>query len=104
MGFEYQKEPGKTYPKVTYTDEVIDYIYKTKTNLKIDVEKELDTLKSLKAELEKEYEEACLKRDSIADWDSDEAIDADDECNDLYSKIDVLDDWIYSLEELNEKL
>ena len=104
MGFEYQQVPGKRIKTVTYTDEKIDNIYKKRADLKIDVSTEIDELKKLKQQLEVEYENACSIKDSITDWDSDEAYEAEDNCNDLWCKIDVLDDIIDSLEDLNNNL
>ena len=104
MGFEYQAEPGKRRTRVTYTDDVIDSIYKRKTDLKIDVLNELETLENLKKQLEEEHDKACELRDSITDWDSDEAYEAEDACNDLWCKIDVLDDLIDALEDLRNVL
>ena len=100
MGFEYQTQPGRG-TRVTYNDDEINHIYKTKAALKIDVQNEIEKLKELKQKIEAEYEKARDIRDSITDWDSDEAYQADDACNDLWSKIDVLDDLIDSLEDLN---
>lgn len=104
MGFEYQQTPGKRIKTVTYTDEVIDNIYKRKDDLKADVENELQTLWKMKAELEEQHSEACQKRDEIADWDSDEYYDAEEICDDLWCKIDTLDDIIDSLEDLKNNL
>ncbi len=104
MGFEYQREPGKKYLKVTYNDDRINSIFKTKENLKIDVDLELDDLKKLKSEIESEYELTCKKRDKIVDWDSDEYAELEDECWDLSQKISSLDDLIDYFEELSERL
>ena len=67
MGFEYQKAPFEKYGKWTYTDDLINLIFKNKSNLEIDIENELETLKKLYSETESENKEACKKRDSIAD-------------------------------------
>ena len=103
MGFEYQTEPGRG-TRVTYNDENIDRIYKAKASLKIDVQTEIEKLKELKQQTEEEYEKARDIRDSITDWDSDEAYQAEDACSDLWSKIDTLEDLIDSLEDLNNVL
>ncbi len=100
MGFEYQRDVGRHRTKITYTDEVIDSIYKQKSNLKVDVANELEALKKLLDDITAEYERACEIRDSIADWDSQEAYDAEDACNDLWSKQSVIEDWIDNLEDL----
>ena len=103
MGFEYQTEPGRG-TRITYNDDDINRIFKTKAALKIDVQNEIEKLKELKLQTESEYERARDIRDSITDWDSDEAYQADDACNDLWSKIDTLEDLIDSLEDLNNVL
>ena len=103
MGFEYQTQPGRG-TRVTYNDDEINHIFKAKASLKIDVQNEIEKLKTLKQETEEEYERARNIRDSITDWDSDEAYQAEDACNDLWSKIDTLDDLIDSLEELENIL
>ena len=103
MGFEYQTQPGRG-TRVTYTDDEINHIYQTKATLKIDVQNEIEKLKELKQQIETEYEKARDIRDSITDWDSYEAYQAEDACSDLWSKIDVLDDLIDSLEELDNTL
>lgn len=103
MGFEYQTEPGRG-TRVTYNDDDINRIFKTKAALKIDVQNEIEKLKELKSQTESEYERARDIRDSITDWDSDEAYQAEDACNDLWSKIDTLEDLIDSLEELDNIL
>lgn len=66
MGFEYQQQPGRG-TKITYNDEAIDRIYKTKASLKIDVQTEIEKLKELKQQTEEEYEKARSIRDSIVD-------------------------------------
>ena len=104
MGFELQATAGTRRKHYTYTDETIDKIYKTKTSLKIDVETELETLRNLKKNLEADYEKARNWRDSITDWDSDESYQAEEACDELFEKIDSLDDWIDSLEDLNSVL
>ena len=107
MGFEYQQRPGSrpgTGLIDTYTDDAIDSIYKTKAALKIDVERELETLKNLKKQLEDEYDAAVKVRDAITDWDSPEAEEAEEKCDDIYCKISVIDDHIDSLEDLNNVL
>lgn len=103
MGFEYQTEPGRG-TRITYNDDDINRIFKTKAALKIDVQNEIEKLKELKQQIEAEHEKARDIRDSIVDWDSDEAYQAEDACSDLWSKIDVLDDLIDSLEELDNTL
>ena len=105
MGFEYQRDlKNSNRLRPTYTDDLLDSIYDQKANLEIDINKELDVLNQIKSQLEDENEQACAKRDAIADWDSDEAMDADEECFDLYQKISFIEDLIDDLEELKRKL
>ena len=100
MGFEYQKEPGKSYSKITYNDDLINSIFKRKSDLEIDIQTEIEKLESLKADIEKEYDAAIKKRDSISDWDSNEYESAEEEAWDLQQKIYALDDIIDSLNSL----
>lgn len=105
MRFEYQKDlQNRGRLKPTYTDDLLDSIFDQKSNLEIDINKELDVLNKLKSQLESEHEQACMKRDSIVDWDSDEASEAEDVCFDLYEKLDSIEDLIDYLEELKQKL
>ena len=104
MGFEYQQTPGRRIKTVTYTDDLIDSIFKRKAELKVDVTKELNVLEEMEQELQAEYTEACKKRDEITDWDSEEYSQAEAICDDLWCKIDTLDDMIDSLEELSNTL
>lgn len=104
MGFEYQKNPFRDYGNWTYTDNLIDSIMDQKSNLEIDIKKELEVLKKLYSEIEDESIEACKKRDAIADWDSPEAYEAEDLCDELSQKLSAIDDYIDYFEDLLTKL
>lgn len=103
MGFEYQKNPFRDYGKWTYTDNLIDSIMDQKSMLEIDIKKELDVLKKLYSDVENQSTDACKKRDAIADWDSPEADEAENLCDELAQKLDALEDLIDYFEDLLTK-
>ena len=108
MGFEYQKAPHENRGRWTYTDDKIDSIYKQKSNLKIDVDVELDELKKLKDELEKQYKKLSDELDKLDKFFVDEPTDKYNEVAeehwDIYLKLSTIEELIDQLEELSERL
>ena len=107
MGFEYQKTPLENRGHWTYTDERIDQIYKTKATLEIDVGLELDELKKIKADLQKQYDEVSKKIKDMDDFFADEAEGYNelvDEQWEVYNKLSAVEDLIDHLEDLKNIL
>ena len=101
MPFEYVPARKGLYPaKWSYTDPELEEIYDIKEDLEIRIRNELEVLKNLYNTTEDEYNAACAKRDAITDWDSPEAEEADDAAQELWYKLDAVDNWIDWLEEV----
>ena len=107
MGFEYQQNPNRRSHRLinTYTDEAIDHIYKQKAVLKIEVEQELEVLKTLLADLEKQRKAVSMEIENLElGWDDPKYDDLADEEFDYSEKISCIEDHIEALEELSERL
>ena len=105
MPFEFVPERKGLYSaRWSYTDSELEQIYKTKEDLEIKAKNELEQLKKIYDEVEAEYTEACAKRDAIVDWTSPEADEAEDAAQDLYLKLDAIENWIDWLEDLLNSL